>query len=429
MKRFVTLLIVCVTLCCVVLVAKDSLSKRDTIANNTQYPVDTTTESYTNTITTTTEPVTTPNNSYQALNFEYQKAMWFAFMDYSSILMDNSEEQFTNYITQRFSNAKDLGINTVYVQVRSHADSYYNSTIYTKGKYYNTNYDPLKIMVDVAHQYGLSIHAWINPMRCMSTEGMESMSNDYLVKQWYNSNRGTLINEYNGYWYLNPYYDEVNTLICDGIAEILNGYQVDGINIDDYFYPTTDTEFDSEAFSQSGQSNLSQFRRDNVTTMISKMYSTIKSINNTVQFGISPQGNIYTDYEELYADVYTWTSNTGYCDYIAPQIYYGFNNSTCPFQSTVDEWVSLTKDSPVKLLIGICTYKIGTEDTWAGSGSNEWIENPNVASNEVLSCLNNSYIDGVALYSYASTFEPATEVSNLVDAERSAIQKALTETE
>jgi uncharacterized lipoprotein YddW (UPF0748 family) len=371
-------------------------------------------ETSTTETTTQSEEVTTEDisdfipqvdNPYTALNFDTPKAMWFSYMDYSTVLYDQSEEEFTANMAERFDNAKDMGINTVYVHVRSHANSYYISELFPKAGYYNSDYDPLEIMVNLAHERGLSIHAWINPMRCMTTENMDSMSDEYTVKQWYNSEQGTYINEYNGYWYLNPYYEEVRQLICDGVREIMEGYQVDGIHIDDYFYPTTDESFDSISFAESGESDLLQFRRDNVNTLVKEMYSTIKSINSSVEFGISPQGNISVNLNEQCADVELWTSTEGYCDYIVPQIYFGFNNSTCPYLETLNRWAELNENSSVKLVIGLGVYKVGKVDTWAGDGSDEWVTD-DVIGSQIDYAFANPEVEGVALFDYGSIFEP-----------------------
>ena len=157
------------------------------------------------------------------------------------------------------------------------------------------------------------------------------------------------------------------------------------------------------------------------------MYNTIKGINSTVEFGISPQGNIDKNYDEQCADVSLWTSTEGYCDYIAPQIYYGFNNSTCPYIDTLNTWADLNKNSKVKLIIGLGTYKIGLEDTWAGSGSNEWIDDDNIIGCQIDYAFNNPDVDGIAIYSYSSTFEPTgdTSVIDKVSKERSYIEQAI----
>lgn len=430
MKKYIILLIFCVSVCCAILVIKDKVPNNDTPPQD-----DGSTLIFEQTTTTETPQNDISNNnfdipsdiSYTALNFENPKAMWFSYMDYSTILLDKSKEEFTQNIQERFNNAKNLGINTVYVQVRSHANSYYVSQLFPKAGYYNSDFDPLEIMVNIAHENGLSIHAWINPMRCMNTQNMDSQSNEYTIKQWYDTKKGTYINEYNDYWYLNPYYEDVRNFICEGVKEILNGYQIDGIHIDDYFYPTTDETFDNQSFIESGKSDLFQFRRDNVNSLVQQMYSTIKSINPTVEFGISPQGNIDKDLNEQCADVKLWTSTEGYCDYIVPQLYYGFNNSTCPFIDTLNAWAELNKNSSVKLIIGLCTYKIGSEDTWAGDGISEWIDNSNIVSSEIDYSLNNSDVEGVAIFDYGSTFEPSgsSDIVDKVNQERQSIQEHL----
>ena len=80
----------------------------------------------------------------------------------------------------------------------------------------------------------------------------------------------------------------------------------------------------------------------------------------------------------MYADVKKWCSDSGYCDYIVPQIYFGFQNDTCPFEQTFRQWYDITENSDVSLVIGLAVYKQGKEDKWAGSGKNEWIEDSQV---------------------------------------------------
>ena len=98
-------------------------------------------------------------------------------------------------------------------------------------------------------------------------------------------------------------------------------------------------ELKAEAYAKYGKgfSNIGDWRRDNVDQLVREVYSTIKSIDSSVRFGISPQGNTSINYSEQYIDVEEWLSNPGYVDYICPQVYYGFENDTCPFAATVAE--------------------------------------------------------------------------------------------
>ncbi len=345
-------------------------------------------------------------DTYTPLNYDKQYAMWFPSMDYKEILFNKSKEEFSKAVYERFSNAKEIGINTVYVHIRSHCDAYYNSRLFPRGEFFseNSDFDPLEIMIENAHSLGLSFHAWINPMRVQKTEQLEKMSSEYKVKQWFDDTEknGIYIVNSENLWYLNPAYSEVRSFISSGVFEIVENYKVDGIHIDDYFYPTVDENFDRPAFKQSGEENLQNWRLKNTSLMVSQIYSTINAVNPEILFGISPQGNIDTNYNSQYADVKKWASQKGYCDYIVPQLYYGFKNSTCPYENTLNEWCNFT--SSAKLISGVCTYKIGLEDKWAGDGINEWITDNDITARQIEYAMKQENIDGIAVYSYSSTF-------------------------
>lgn len=431
MKKYLLLMIVCVTICCLIFTIKEKVPN-----DNSSYLPDDGSNLILEQTTQTGPPVgdevqeSIPKyeNSYTALNFENPNAIWVSYLLYSEILLNKSEEEFTQNVEECFNNVKDLGINTVYVQVRSHANSYYTSELFPNGEYYNSDFDPLEIMVSMAHQKGLSIHAWINPMRCMTTESMDDLSDVYTVKQWYDTKKGSYVCECDDYWYLNPYYEEVRTFICEGVKEVMDNYQVDGIHIDDYFYPTTEESFDSESFLESGLSDLLQFRRDNVNSLVKEMYSTVKSINPSVEFGISPQGNVDKDLNEQCADVELWTSTEGYCDYIVPQIYYGFDNSTCPYVDTLNRWSALNQNSSVKLIIGLGAYKVGKEDTWAGNGIDEWVNGKNIIASQIDYAFNTSTVKGIALFDYGSIFMPDSDIVSRMDEEVLSVKESLVTT-
>lgn len=343
------------------------------------------------------ESVTPSEIGYIPLNYENQTGKWFPYMDYAYYMQNKSEDEFRNEVAERFAEAKNKSVNTVYVHVRPCGDAYYKSSIFPSGMYLDGDYDPLQIMIEVGHSAGLSVHAWINPLRCQTEEQLEQLSDDYIVKRWAENRDDDIISVVNGRYYLNPAYDEVIDLICRETDEIIRNYDVDGIHIDDYFYPTTDIEFDKISFDNSGSNDLAAWRRENCNKMIRAMYESIKNADENVLFGISPQGNIDIDYNTQYADVNLWCG-TGYCDYIVPQLYYGFLNETCPFTETLSLWENMTAESNVRLIIGLAAYKCGSEDKWAGAtGQNEWIDNPQLIEQEI-ETVNNSSADGYALY-------------------------------
>lgn len=373
------------------------------------------------------------SNTYNALNYREQKGIWISYLEYDSIMKNKSASSFRKTIAKYFDNIKNLSFNTVYVQVRAYGDAYYDSKLFPSGDRFNgtmgtsESYDALQIMIEEAHGRGLSVHAWINPMRLMTESQISALSDKFAVKQWYSdSNKnGKYIVYSGGRWYLNPAYKEVRQLIADGITEIVSGYDVDGVQIDDYFYPVTDASFDKAAYSASGTDmSLYNWRINNVNKMVKSLYKAVHNANSTVVFGISPQGSVENNYNTLYADVKTWCSSTGYCDYILPQVYFGFDNAALPYESTVAQWNKMVSGSGVKLVIGLAGYKIGAVDTYAGaSGKNEWINNSDIISRQMSCAAELSNYGGVAIFRYGSVFEPASDVAKQVSKEMENIPR------
>lgn len=341
-------------------------------------------------------------------------AMWFSVMDYADILRDKSAEEFRTIMGERFDNAANMGINTVYLHVRAYQDAYYCSTLFPMGSYANADldFDPLEIMIEEAHIRNLSVHAWINPLRGPGTKAMEAMEEKYQVKQWYSNadTNGTYLVLVNSYWWLNPAYPEVRQFTAEGVAEIVEHYDIDGIHMDDFFYPTTDDTFDEAAFAASNETDRSVFRQIQCNEMVSLIYDTVKNYDSSLVVSISPQGTMQ-DNDNQYADVSTWSSTEGYCDVLIPQIYYGFENEFAPFTDMVALWNTIISCDKVDFVVGICTYKLGCEDTWAGSGCQEWIENLDIPERQVSFLMTLDNVDGIAIYDYDTTFQPesATE--------------------
>lgn len=337
-------------------------------------------------------------SAYIPLNYTNQTALWIPYMRFADILQGKTENEYRSELSTLLDEAAEQGINTVYFHVHPNGDAYYDSEIFSRGTYWDGDYDPLAIAVEEAHSRGISLHAWLNPLRMQTEEQMSQLPDSFISKKWADSPESGYIRLVGERWYLVPAYNEVSLLVSSAAEEILTKYEVDGIHIDDYFYPTTDPSFDSEAFTASGASDLSEWRRDNVTAMVKSLRDTVHSHGSRYKFGISPQGNLTADYEKLYADAELWSSDTAYCDYIVPQIYYGFENETCPFEPTLRRWEQLTADSDVSLIIGLAEYKVGKEDKWAGeSGRDEWVTSPDILERQIR-LVKSSAADGYALY-------------------------------
>jgi len=310
-------------------------------------------------------------------------------------------------------NCKAQGINTVYVHLRSHGDAFYKSELFPWAKSITgtvgvaPDFDPLEIMLEEAHSRNISFRGWLNPMRLMTDSDMGSVSTSYPVGKWFNgSERGTYVVKSGNNWYLNPAYAETRKLIADGAAEILRNYNVDGLHIDDYFYPPNCGEaFDRAAFAASGQTSLSAFRLENCTKMVKALYDTVKGINSALLFGISPQGSVENCYQ-IYADVKKWASQSGYCDYIAPQLYYGFLNARQPFEQCLAEWEDMVRGTNIKLIIGLAVYKIGEVDTWAGDkGRNEWLNDTGIIKRQAELSKKAENYGGIIYFSYNSVMK------------------------
>lgn len=342
------------------------------------------------------------------------RAVWLTYINMDQMINGKTKAQFTANMDAAFRQIAEFGFNTVFAQVRPFGDALYNSKYYpwsytltgTEGK--NPGFDPLEIMCSLADKHSLRIEAWINPYRVRANNNGKALSSDNQARKWIASgNDGAL--EWNGGVFYNPGSASARKLIINGVKEIVSGYDVDGIHFDDYFYPTTDMKFDAATYQASG-SKLSQadWRRENVNTLVREVYAAVKAIKPSVQFGISPQGNMKNNYDGQFADCAKWLANPGYVDYICPQVYYGFENGTNPYSKTVSDWNKLIRADGVSLYVGIAAYKLGQADQWAGAGAQEWVKTDGILADMVSDARSASNYGGVCLYSFDSLFNTNT---------------------
>lgn len=370
-----------------------------------------------------TSSTTAPESSKNKADKPLTKAIWISQFDMSAIYTEGGVQRERSDYERRTSALVDnlckIGINTVFFQLRPNGDSIYPSQIFPASKYavetYGNefSYDPFGIFLELARERSISVHGWINPMRCMRENEISQIPNKYIIKAWY-ENHLPYIKSVEGVLYLDPAYEEVRALISEGVCEILSRYELDGIHIDDYFYPTTSPDFDIESYSKylddGGRLSLADFRRENVNTMIKEIYDTVKKKDISLLFGVSPAGNNDRNYNELYADVKAWCEN-GYLDYLCPQIYFGTEHQSYPFDEVCREFYELCQASDTDIIIGITLGKAydaysGGEDRWAGSGAREWIENKDVILRSLELARGVGDIDGIALFSYRLIFDP-----------------------
>lgn len=396
-------------------VRSESATKKETTTTAEEITTTTTTTT-TTAATTTTTAAPKPSesyakNSYQAVNHTEMKGVWISYLEISALLRGKSESEFRQAAAAIYDNCTSLGINTVFVHARAFGDAFYFSDLFPFTKHISgtvgvrTAYDPYPILIDEAHKRGISFHAWINPLRLCGTDDLKAVSADLPMKQWYGDTalNGKYLVNVGGTWYLNPVYPEVIRLVGDGVREIVSRYDVDGVHIDDYFYPTTDASFDSAAYAASDASTLSAFRIGNCNTLVREIYNAVHECSGSAVFGASTQGSMSNNLNQLYADAEAWCKG-GYVDYFAPQIYYGFENSAQPFKRCTDEWNTLVDGTKTKLCVGLAVYKIGAEDQWAGSGKYEWQNTDTMLKRQIEYAKSCKNYGGVALYSYNYLF-------------------------
>lgn len=353
-----------------------------------------------------------------------------------------TEAEFKERVDEMFSQCVKYRINTVFVHVRPAADAFYDSDYFPWSKQLtgvfgkNPKYDPLKYMVEAAHKQGLKIHAWINPYRItISGTDMSSFPDNHPAKVWSNSKKSSdrrNVLTYGGKLYFNPSKKAVRKLIVNGVKEIVSNYDVDGIHFDDYFYPNLGTDYkknyDAKEYNsyvknkkaaKSSFLSIEDWRRRNVNLLIKEVYSAVKKVDSSVEFGISPAGELGNLYSNCsyYCDVKKWMASNNYIDYICPQIYWSFDNPIAAFDKIADQWNSLPRNKKVKLYAGLAVYRAGISKKESKSINDiGWSKYNNVLMKQVNYLHNNTSASGWILFRYDNmvSSKAGKEINNLL---------------
>lgn len=369
-----------------------------------------------------------PESSVEKPDKDTQKelrAMWISYLEFDAYLDTYSQNKnnFTKFITRLYDKCKENHMNAVIVHVRPFGDAIYDSDYFPWSKYISgkqgksPGFDPLKIMIEEAHNRGLEFHAWLNPYRVAFDTDYSKLSSDNPARKWHNSSSSKRnVLSYQGKLYYNPAKTDVQKLIINGVKEIVTNYDVDGIHFDDYFYPSfssdnVKTAFDATEYNaykkkqqEAGKSykSIYNWRRANVNKLVSGVYKAVKSIDKNVRFGISPAGNIdnlKSNYS-YYVDIDTWLENEGYVDYIMPQIYWGFTHKTAAYDKVLNRWVSLNKKGLVDLYVGIGVYKVGMAKSSSYSDWEEWQKDATILKDQITYARKTEATAGFAFFSY-----------------------------
>lgn len=359
------------------------------------------------------------------------RGVWISYLDWEK--MSSNQTEYQAAVETQLQRCVNLKMNAVFVHVRPDADAMYPSSYYpwsrfvtgTQGQ--NPGYDPLAYFVKAAHNKGLQFHAWVNPYRVTGYHNTwDQVSAASPAKKWLtdgDASNDRWVLKQNGAYYLNPAIPQVKELITNGVREIVQNYDVDGIHFDDYFYPEVDDSdssrwFDKPEYDASGsRMSIVNWRRENINSLIRSVYRTVKDAKPAVQFGISPEGYVthLRSENRLFADVDTWMSQDGYIDYIMPQIYWGFeaklssgNPAPYAFENNLKTWIALKKRGNARLYLGLAMYKTGS-DTKDNNAVPEWLRYNDIMKRQVEAGRASGEVAGYCFYAYSSFQEEACQ--------------------
>ncbi len=279
---------------------------------------------------------------------------------------------------------KELNFNAVVLQVRPTADALYDSEL-EPWSYYLTGemgkapepyYDPLTFAVHEAHQRGLELHTWFNPYRALHPNDKGGISETHISKT-----HPEVVHKYGPYLWMDPSEPVVQAHSLNVILDVVRRYDIDGVHMDDYFYPYKvkgddgkDVEFPDDrswaAYQEAGgRLGRNDWRRKSVDDFIETLYKSVKKEKKHVQVGLSPFGiwkpghpdqiKGFNQYEGLYADAKKWL-NKGWVDYYTPQLYWEIAKPDQSFTALLGWWKSENTKGR-HLWPGIAPYRTGKQ--------------------------------------------------------------------
>ncbi len=257
-----------------------------------------------------------------------------------------------------FDRAAALHLNAIFLQIRPAADAFYPSSLEpwsefltgTSGKAPEPLYDPLAFAIDEAHKRGLELHAWFNPFRARRVAD----STARVIQQ-----NPQHVHDYGRFVWLDPGDEAVQRDVLAVIADVVRRYDVDGVHLDDYFYPYPEKDAAGREIdfpdgitwnryrAAGGTMTRNEWRRDNINRFVESLYSTVKGIKPKVEVGISPFGiwrpghprqiRGLDAYDRIYADSRLWLRR-GWLDYLAPQLYWPIAKREQSFPALLNWW-------------------------------------------------------------------------------------------
>jgi len=295
--------------------------------------------------------------------------------------------------------AHAIGLNALIFQVRPAADAFYASPFEPWSEYLTGEqgraprpfYDPLAFWIDEAHRFGLELHAWFNPYRARHSSARSPLAANHIA-----NTRPGLVKSYGDFLWMDPGEVAAADLGLSVILDVVRRYDVDGVHVDDYFYPYPVKGADGQevAFpddpswlaylATGGQLARADWRRANVDAFIERLYREVHLVKDDVRVGVSPFGigrpdrrppgvKGFSQYDAIYANVERWLEK-GWMDYLAPQLYWKRDSAEQAFDVLLDYWRSQNPRG-IDIWPGLFTSRIDASDnSWMPADIVEQVE-------------------------------------------------------
>jgi uncharacterized lipoprotein YddW (UPF0748 family) len=257
--------------------------------------------------------------------------------------------------------AVELGLNALLLQVRTSADALYSSRLEPWSEYLtgtqgvDPGYDPLAFWIQEAHAHGIELHAWFNPYRARQSAAQSALASSHVSQS-----HPSWVKSYGKQLWIDPGEPEAARHTLAVYRDVLSRYDIDGLHIDDYFYPYPEKDAagnevdfpDDASYAQHGNGlNRADWRRQNVNQLVEAMFKLVREVRPTTRLGISPFGLMrpglrpagiegFSQYDKLYADVELWLKE-GWLDYLVPQLYWPMNQAPQAFGTLLNAWLPL----------------------------------------------------------------------------------------
>ena len=255
--------------------------------------------------------------------------------------------------------AAATGMNAIIFHVRPNADAVYRSTHEpwasmisgTQGT--DPGYDPLAFAIEESHRRGMELHAWVNPFRAGNASDSTRVAPNHVFRE-----RPDLVRIYGQTFWMDPGEPAVHDRSMRAILDIVNRYDVDGVHLDDYFYPYPQSDSarrplsfpDSATYARFGNGmSIDDWRRSNVDRFVERLYRDVHAAKPPVRVSISPFGiwrpgnpaqvTGLDAYAAIYADARKWLQS-GWVDYLVPQLYWRIDPPQQSFTALLDWWLS-----------------------------------------------------------------------------------------